>query len=75
MNAYKVKVQLNEDGQLALSGLPLSAGAVVEVIVLEQSRVGVFPNLLPTVAKHKFLIRLLGPQPPIAMTIPLSLRS
>ena len=53
MNAYKVEVQLNEDGQLALSGLPFSAGAIVEVIVLEQSRVGGFPNLIPTVAKSQ----------------------
>jgi hypothetical protein len=37
MNAYKVEVQLNEDGQLALSGLPFMAGAIVEVILLEQS--------------------------------------
>ena len=51
MNAYKSEVQLNEDGQLALSGLPFSAGTIVEVIVLEQSRAGVFPNLSPTVAK------------------------
>ena len=51
MNAYKAEVQLSEDGQPALSVLPFSAGAIVEVIVLEQSRGGVFPNLLPTVAK------------------------
>lgn len=51
MNAYKAEVQLSEDGQPALSELPFSAGAIVEVIVLEQSRGGVFPNLLPTVAK------------------------
>jgi hypothetical protein len=37
MNAYKVEVQLNEDGQLALSGLPFMAGTIVEVILLEQT--------------------------------------
>lgn len=60
MNAYKAKVQLSEDGQLALSELPFSAGAIVEVIVPEQSRGGVFPNLLPTVAKSQIFHRTLG---------------
>ncbi len=41
MNAYKVEVQLNEDGQLALSGLPFRSGAILEVILLEQ------PSLVP----------------------------
>ena len=60
MNAYKAEVQLSEDGQLALSGLPFSAGAIVEVIVPEQSRGGVFPNLLPTVAKAQISHKTLG---------------
>ncbi len=37
MNAYKVEVQLNQNGELALTGLPFMAGTIVEVILLEQS--------------------------------------
>lgn len=55
MNAYKVEVQLKEDGQLALSGLPFAVGSMVEVIVLEQSRTLSSPNVLLKMPENQVL--------------------
>ncbi len=61
MNAYKVEVQLKEDGQLALSGLPFTAGSMVEVIVLEQSHPGGSPNALLKLPKKQVAGEILEP--------------
>ncbi len=66
MNAYKVEVQLNEDGQLALSGLPFMAGTIVEVILLEQ-----LPIVSPSNAKSISGLEPIGlPNGPLQGTTP-----
>jgi hypothetical protein len=38
MNAYKTYVQIDASGRLVLEGLPFHQGALVEVLVIDQSR-------------------------------------
>lgn len=37
MNTYRIEAVVDEDGTLAIRGVPFQAGAAVEVIVLEQN--------------------------------------
>ncbi|NEV63691.1 hypothetical protein [Thiorhodococcus minor] len=38
MNAYKTYAQLDASGRLVLEGLPFRQGALVEVLVIDQTR-------------------------------------
>ena len=51
MNAHRIETTLNENGTLALYGLPFNAGASVEVIVLEAN--GVSSSIPATSTKNE----------------------
>ncbi|MBV5273783.1 MAG: hypothetical protein JZU52_09100 [Lamprocystis purpurea] len=38
MNAYKTYVQIDATGRLVLEGLPFRQGALLEVLIIDQSR-------------------------------------
>ncbi len=39
MQAYKTQARIEPDGRMALSGLPFAEGTLVEVLVVNQSRI------------------------------------